>query len=83
MESNDSPEIPGRGETSDIPGLHWCDHSVTVLARKTQLKDTLLHFLFCSPFIKQLPLCPLISLNDSIKCVQLYVIFYTVWFFLA
>ena len=21
MQSNDSPEIPGRGETSDIPGL--------------------------------------------------------------
>ena len=23
MESNDSPEIPDRGETSDIPGLPW------------------------------------------------------------
>ena len=23
MESNDSPEIPDRGETSDIPGLSW------------------------------------------------------------
>ena len=23
VESNDSPEIPDRGETSDIPGLPW------------------------------------------------------------
>ena len=47
MESNDSPEIPDRGETSDIPGLpsgdwmtalQWVKHMSTV--------STHLHVLF-------------------------------------
>ena len=34
MESNDSPEIPDRGETSDIPGLPSGVPSVSPLLKK-------------------------------------------------
>ena len=38
MESNDSPEIPDRGETSDIPGLPSGDKS-----QYTSLSDSVPH----------------------------------------
>ena len=38
MESNDSPEIPDRGETSDIPGLPSGGRSVRLSANKITKK---------------------------------------------
>ena len=38
MESNDSPEIPDRGETSDTPGLPSGDLSGTIMNMLVFLK---------------------------------------------
>ena len=38
MESNDSPEIPDRGETSDIPGLPSGDKSWNIESTKKYIK---------------------------------------------
>ncbi len=41
MESNDSPEIPDRGETSDIPGLpSGVLHITTTTTKKVKLYTT-------------------------------------------
>ena len=38
MESNDSPEIPDRGETSDIPGLPSGDTSTQYINNATEIE---------------------------------------------
>ena len=43
MESNDSPEIPDRGETSDIPGLPSGDVTKAVEKQNGRQKVTSVH----------------------------------------
>ena len=52
MESNDSPEIPDRGETSDIPGLPSGGGSDTETDRNTEReRETKRFFKSCTVYI--------------------------------
>ena len=44
MESNDSPEIPDRGETSDIPGLPSGVMMMMMMETTTNVKNTFVDF---------------------------------------
>ena len=45
MQSNDGPEIPDRGETSDIPGLPSGVVTKTLMNELTKINDHLTHAL--------------------------------------